>query len=119
MGKAKCSECGVLAGIDIDTRRLVEVEKVFRDKGTPPIKYVAGRNPYICQETVPICFVQANDLKHEAIGFGGKEAPDIVAIGHIINKGRKYSSFTKWQQGFTPKEHREMIDRKWKKNGIG
>ncbi len=25
----------------------------------------------------------------------------------------KHLGFTKWQQGFTPKEHREMLDRQW------
>ena len=28
-----------------------------------------------------------------------------------MNQERECTFFTKWQQGFTPKEHREMIDR--------
>ena len=31
---------------------------------------------------------------------------------HIIDDDRTCQEFTKWRQGFTPKEHREMLDRK-------
>ena len=31
----------------------------------------------------------------------------------IVQEERECSEFTPWRQGFTPKEHREMLDRKW------
>lgn len=36
--------------------------------------------------------------------------PDVMAV---IGKERSCTEFTEWQQGSSPKEHREMMDRKW------
>jgi hypothetical protein len=107
----KCSECGFLAARDIDTRRLDEVEKAFRESGSPPVRYVSGRNQYVGQERVPICFVQAYDLKQEIEIARGSDAMNATWVHFVINQDRECQPFMEWQQGFTPKEHREMLDR--------
>jgi hypothetical protein len=60
---------------------------------------------------VPICFVQAYDILQSTREFAGKHEPDYLSVHTFINDDRPCKSFTKWQQGFTPKEHRDMLDR--------
>ena len=55
----------------------------------------------------PLCFVQAVSFQVEA-----QEDETENAVSSVIRQERKCSNFTPWQQGFTPKEHREMLDRK-------
>lgn len=38
------------------------------------------------------------------------ESPTILSI---VQKNRHCDAFTSWQYGFTPKEHRDMLDRQW------
>jgi hypothetical protein len=70
-----------------------------------------GRNQYKGQYDIPLCFVQSYDLCDEVKAAGGKSELDAVIVKSIIDQDRQCNSFIKWQQGFTPKEHREMIDR--------
>lgn len=107
----KCSECGFLAVRDIDTRELEEVDGTFREWGRPPLKRIGGRNQYKGQYDIPLCFVQSYNLYDEVKTAGGKPELDYVIVKSIIDQDRQCNSFIKWQQGFTPKEHREMIDR--------
>lgn len=44
-----------------------------------------------------------NDPQYESIKFHD-----------AINKERQCEGFVKWSQGFTPKEHQDMLDRQWK-----
>lgn len=109
---AKCSECGFLAVRNTKTRELVETEQNIRDTGEIEIvfddttrRFHEIGSGYPMYE-LPLCFVGACDLRPE---FG--ENHKAIEIKSAISGERKCNSFIKWQQGFTPKEHREMIDR--------
>jgi hypothetical protein len=41
--------------------------------------------------------------------------PNVIGshLHNVISQERDCKGFVEWQQGFTPKEHREMLDRKW------
>ena len=54
----------------------------------------------------PICFVLETDLLSK---YGTPK--EKVNIDGILQEQRDCKQFVKYQQGFTPKEHREMIDR--------
>jgi hypothetical protein len=55
---------------------------------------------------VPLCFQRAINFRDKLGGNSGAERRLAV-----LDEERKCGSFTPWQQGFTPKEHREMLDR--------
>ena len=120
--KHKCIECGYLAVRKGDTRQLEEVQRDFSDKvveafmdvGTPGHGYHEITRLY----DAPICFAREINLQSEyrietitdtnrGITSGGNN------INKVLTNERECDKFTKWQQGFTPKEHREMIDREW------
>jgi hypothetical protein len=105
----KCAECGFLAARNIQTREIEEVEGLFRDEGEPSF----GNLGIPKHEGLPLCFARAFDLKSEFKKCAGKGDPDAYSIYLVIHEDRDCSSYTEWQQGFTPKEHREMLDRKW------
>src|SRR5208283_6219495 len=114
---AKCSECGFLAARNLYTRQLEEVEKEYRDNGASPTKpfpdgvemmSISGiRNVY----GLPVCFARAFPLDQEIMASASSKDNGILTV---INQERQCPSFVKWQQGFTPKEHQEMLDRQWK-----
>jgi hypothetical protein len=134
---AKCSECGYLALRNRETRELDEAETAFRrdgklieitrayaskvwDKGTMLHEQVLSHSIH---EELPLCFARNVDLRqgfkepdpeHDSINT---QRVDEATVKGIVVKERECKTFTKWQQGFTPKEHREMIDqereRRW------
>ncbi len=116
---AKCAECGFLAARNSHNRQLEEVENVFREEGKPSLIYdkdallgMGGRH-----ESEPLCFAQVYDLRSEFMAstlenHPSYSIPDNESIRSVIHETRKCNNFVRWQQGFTPKEHREMIDRK-------
>lgn len=108
---AKCSECGFLAARNVETRSLDETERAFRERGTPPVVgyYAGGGGARHVHERLPLCFVGSYDLRALFRQFAGKDDPDYASVAIIIEEERGCKEFTKWQQGFTPKEHREMI----------
>jgi hypothetical protein len=108
----RCSNCGFLAVRDINTRQLEEVDGTFREWGRPPLKRVAGRNQYKGQYDIPICFVRAHNLYNEVIESGVKPELYYTIVKTVIDEDRQCDSFIEWHQGFTPKEHQEMLDRK-------
>ena len=67
-------------------------------------------------DRLPTCFARAVNL-HETclhrrdarVGKQGDPLP--IDITQVLNQERSCSGFTEWQRGFTPKEHREMMDR--------
>jgi hypothetical protein len=114
---AKCSECGFLAARNLYTRQLEEVEKEYRDNGASPTKpfpdgvemmSINGiRNVY----GLPVCFARAFPLDLEIVASASSKDNGILTV---INRERQCPYFVKWQQGFTPKEHQEMLDRQRK-----
>jgi len=122
---ARCVECGFLATRDYESRQLVEVDSDFRRSGAPTAAPGSRRHS---QERAPICFVQSIDLQAELLGQlepnyppGSAKRAQILdaAPGDVIRELFQLDrpdcdaneKFTLWQQGFTPKEHREMLDR--------
>lgn len=88
----KCEECGFLCVRDFNSRRLIEADTLYREKGRSP-------NPFML---APICFVQAERLWEEST------AVEHAQVMEIIRKERTCDKFTPWFQGYAPKEHIEM-----------
>lgn len=61
----------------------------------------------------PLCFERATSLQEEISPLS--PSPHHAVLG-VISDDRVCSNYTPWHQGFTPKEHREMIDRQWERN---
>jgi hypothetical protein len=61
---------------------------------------------------VPICLVRAHPLHNE---FANQDHAEEAEIFGMLTRDRSDCAsrglFTSWHQGFTPKEHREMLDR--------
>ena len=108
----KCSKCGFLALRNVVTRQLEEAEGSIRTSGRLPI--LQGCDGYVYSET-PICLLRAASFSREMREIGGNRDD---ARRLIFAKERDCDLFTDWHQGFTPKEHREMLDlreeREWR-----
>lgn len=119
----KCAECGFLsqntwAAFGIP-HELIEVPIDSRTTGQLPGQR-HGFGATIQSATLPTCFVRATSLEDEI----KKQHDDLVATGEkergaeyytlkVITKVRSCDGYVKWSRGFTPKEHREMLDRQW------
>src|SRR6266404_7521708 len=93
----RCANCGFLATRDKETRVLEETEKRTRDTGRVPSD---DRH-----EEIPVCFAQVISIQEEARGKSDQILP-------VLQKERECNNFAPWIQGFTPKEHKEMLDAK-------
>lgn len=105
---AKCSECGFLAVWLTREYEFREASRFFRQQGGPE-NTIANYMAY-----TPQCFVRQWDLASEA----SSNPLHVLQDGYrnivkgVITKDRICSSHTSWMQGFHPKEHQEMLDRK-------
>jgi len=106
------------------TGELDEVDSAFRATGNPPkrkVEFSGGTGTQFPYRHIPICFARAYDLQSEIPGqlSQGQEDYPAVLVLEVISKDRtcpkrnQADGFTRWHQGFTPKEHREMLDRQW------
>lgn len=50
---------------------------------------------------------------HSITHHGESSADEHILRWRVMHRQRVCNAFTPWQQGFTPKEHREMVDRQW------
>ena len=96
----RCRDCGFLAMRNVETRKLEEAEETLRNTGQIPAQHRMKRH-----ESLPVCFMAAVNLRAEATG------EDPVHVLEIVNRERQCAAFTNWNVGYTPKEHREMLDR--------
>lgn len=118
--KVTCENCGFLALRNRFTGELDEAPQAYRWRAEIPTlrdPQVSGvqsfpssfyHYPYT---GVPICLVRAHPLHNE---FTDQERASESEIFTALTKERNCAErglFTEWQQGFTPKEHREMLDR--------
>ena len=114
----KCADCGFLTLRDKTTGSLVEVNDDYRVSGNVP-DYIAAYKEY---HNYPICFVMAYDLMPEVEEAAKKQFFDKSDdwgkyVIEVITKERDCKTkcstlgFAKYQQGFTPKEHLEKINR--------
>lgn len=94
---AKCAECGYLAVLNRSTQELRDVSDQWRRTGGIPIS-----GPHEC---CPYCFVKAFPIEDEMRGAGSAEQDRFL---QVIKLERNCQRFISWQQGLSPKEHREM-----------
>jgi len=107
----KCAECGFLAVRDAETRSIEEIELDSRQNGDIKSRFVY----------IPLCFCrivkfddEVKKLEQEPrfkqqINQGGETIYPKYKhyLKDIFNSERQCKAFTKWHQGFTPKEHQE------------
>jgi len=97
----KCVDCGFLALLDErGGQPLIEASVIYRERGVAPSYTLPGSTTTYDHD--PVCFAQAVNFLDTNIRRG---------IYSFVRTEKECSSFTPWQQGFTPKEHREMLDR--------
>ncbi len=119
----KCTECGYLAIRNKHNYKLEEAVEEYRQKGILPMLYdEIGHNQHHIHDIRPFCFVQSYDLGNEVhLEFGNLEGSiskdELGCVMAVVQKSErdcdKKGLFTGWKPGFTPKEHREMLDRQW------
>ena len=120
----KCAECGFLAMRNRFTDQLDEARPSYRKTGKAPFVRKPGMHGVVVQnpwegddfpwEVTPICFARAYDLVSEIQAAPNSGLITQEAILETTQKPRDAcSEFIRWNQGFTPKEHREMLDRKY------
>ena len=109
----KCGDCGFLALRNSYTGALDEADEGFRESGTasrirrdlsvvPTDSYI---EPFLYPyQGAPLCFARAINLARELSRLNRP-------VLDIISQERDCLSFTPWEHGFTPKEHREMLER--------
>jgi hypothetical protein len=98
----RCVDCGFLC-VRSHANEFVEVpEDIRRNWGAQQ-----HDNFWKGNKTIPICFARAlpEDGRREAQA-GPKDSQK------VIERERECAFFMEWQQGFTPKEHREMFHEK-------
>ena len=102
----RCDKCGFLALCNIDDRHLTEADRVYRTTAEPP----KSREWEVAEyDNIPICFRTKANLREEIKEQETKVLPkDILAV---IQQERLCSEFEDWIQGFSPKEHLEMLIR--------
>jgi hypothetical protein len=101
----------------LETRQLEEVERT--EDGH--IFYPTNEGLHAKYDE-PICFAGVYKLQSEytieRIDSGRVSIIETgdnsqVEIQQVLTRLRPCDAFIKWIQGFTPKEHREMVDREW------
>lgn len=98
--QVKCQECGFLALRHRETHELIGAPQAYRVDTTIPVTPDGKSNHY----DGPECFDRAFPLKSEA-GGENKTKDSVLAV---IKNDRKCGTFIEWDQGSTPREHREM-----------
>lgn len=99
----KCCECGFLSVRRKGDNVLCEAHDYWRESGQ-----VSPKHMY---EIAPVCFVMALPIAHEMAGVG-KDEERPKRFVEIINKERDCAKFFPWVQGYSPKEHRDMLHEK-------
>ena len=74
----------------------------MRESGEPPMTPDGMK---IALFKTPVCFVEAINLSAEAAG-----AEDTATFLKVIARERECPRFTPWQQGYSAKEHKAMVD---------
>lgn len=96
----KCADCGYLAKQNKNNDELEAADERLRTTGVPN-----HLNKY---DGCPKCFVQAFNLETE---IGERDAANVL---HVITLDRPCNDHVPWQPGNSPKEHKAMMDNKWR-----
>lgn len=108
----KCADCGYLAVRNRHDYSLNEADPDFREKGIAATVYTEdGRNPHRLHRDIPLCFAMCQYLGDAFKSLNDPSNPS-KQVTSVIQTDNDCKEFIKWRQGFTPKEHREMMDRK-------
>ena len=87
---------------DRDTRALREAEPGFRETGLLPTSI--GQKYYLYEETL-LCF-------QGIVEFDDKQCGSTIGRQEQMNVERgDCPGFTPWRRGYSPRDHREMLDR--------
>ena len=108
----ECSDCGFLT-MRGSTGEFIEIDGQFRAGGNPEADSPLFRamSSRADADNVPMCFAQEFDLAGETKG-GPQLGKDNRASSHTtIETDRECRGWMKWQQGSTPREHRDKQDR--------
>jgi len=103
----KCAECGFLCFRQRPDSLLVEADEVSRSTGKPALAEQGVSLDF------PVCFARAYPLRTEADRVKETGRNWLDANLEVIRRERDCASFARWRQGYSPKEHSEMIDRQW------
>jgi hypothetical protein len=99
----RCTDCGFLCVLKIaNSEELTAVPKGVRENWAEPQGSLRGF--WSGNATAGVCFVQAlpeEEMRQARTGLKESE--------HIVNRDRECASFMRWQQGFSPKEHLELL----------
>ncbi len=127
----KCAECGYLAQHVYRgsiPEGFIDVEENSRETGSLPtvpfsLRFTPIGQPDLTPEKMsgdnfPTCFSRAFQLGNETVTryaeiYAAEKGTMANAVKEVIHKDRACNQFVKWERGFTPKEHREMIDREY------
>jgi hypothetical protein len=84
-----------------------------RDQGTGGLLSAPNTEKPFDKYEPPICFMQVPDFRVVPYNSDAKLQLFKVRqnVHYQIHRKRECASFIKWRQGFTPKEHLEMLDR--------
>ena len=110
----RCADCGFLAFRNPDTHDLEEVGEETRKTGGFRVfqREREGARPFYVT-TGPRCFVMRHDLPaevKEAAEQIPQESRDYTAINlPVLQRERVCDGWCRWNQGFSPKEHKEML----------
>jgi hypothetical protein len=97
MQKVKCANCGLLAMVG-ENQAFIEAPMRTRKEGLQPWKVI---NPH--------CFVDAYDLPNEFKETEYREKNPQRRLLIVLDEERDCKRFAQWKQGYTPKEHNDMI----------
>ena len=101
----KCAGCGFLGIWDLTRREWLDADEHFRAHGDDEM----GRlHPQLYAAK---CFVMEFPLREEWAAEPGA-ANDTAAVVTVLHRERSCAEWTRWHPGFSPKEHREMLDRR-------
>ena len=124
----KCADCGFLAIREERTRALEYADEAFRDRDEARrVGYLKGG----FEE--PVCFLAKAKLGHEREAYlqqqplreaerdsmgGVTNEREVRMAAHqsiveVTGADRLCDGFAQLVPGFTPKEHKEMVDRQW------
>ena len=93
----KCADCGFLALRRNSDHVLIEAEVRVRENG-----FIGQQDRY---DPTPVCFAQAYHLHEEMKGAQGK-----ATLLAVVGRERECNEFTPWVQGYSPKDHRDMLN---------
>ena len=97
----KCQDCGFLSLRVNETQALVETPEGTRQSGQLTHR---SRHAFL-----PECFVKACSFRDEWNRTTPEHEQDQARL-RLYTTERDCKSWVKWQEGLTPREHKEMVD---------